>query len=270
MEFEHFLREVCPPLDLDWRKYRRRAARRRVDRRLLELGLGDYAAYLEVIRGETGEARELADRMRITVSRFFREGQCWEEFASTVLPGLPEGKNRGEVLNIWSAGCCGGEEPYTLAVTILEQYRNEKDFPETAILATDIDEASLQRAGRATYERASIREVPVDLLRRHFLKDDNTWRPVKEAVALITFSRHNLMEDPPPEGMDLICCRYFVFTYYLGQRRREAALRLYQALRPGGILMVGRKEREAVGDLFQPLTKQRTGVFFRKSASPTA
>ena len=73
LNFDEFLKLACPPLDLQWRKYRRRAARHRVRARMDELGLGEYGDYLAILREDSQEASSLADLMRVTVSRFFRE-----------------------------------------------------------------------------------------------------------------------------------------------------------------------------------------------------
>ena len=114
MDFDDFLRAVCPSLDLQWRKYRRRAARYRVLGRIRELGLEDFPSYLKYLENHPEESDTLADRMLVTVSRFFRDRACWLRLADEVLrPGLAAG---GGPYRAWSTGCCGGEEPYTLGM----------------------------------------------------------------------------------------------------------------------------------------------------------
>lgn len=81
-----------------------------------DLGLKDYGAYLDLLRRDPGEAAGLADRMRITVTRFFRERERWDILVDRVLPGLVAALGEGGRLRVWSAGCCGGEEPCTLAM----------------------------------------------------------------------------------------------------------------------------------------------------------
>src|SRR5689334_2805390 len=115
MTFERFLQESGPGLDLVWRKYRRRSSRHRVNARLLELGLEGYRDYLERIRSDAKEAALLPDLLRVTVSRFFREQKQWLELKDHVLPELIATISGVRPLSIWSAGCCGGEEPFTLA-----------------------------------------------------------------------------------------------------------------------------------------------------------
>jgi len=264
MRFDQFLKEVCPPLDLEWRKYRRRAARHRVEERMGELGLADYASYLERIRSDAGEAAGLAERMRITVSRFFRERERWETLRQIVLPRLLLEKGPDEPLRIWSAGCCGGEEPYTLALLWQEHFRNRYPGRPVEILGTDIDAASLERARQAVYEPGSVREIPKPVLQRYFRRENRLWHLDERVKTLVRFAERDLMHSSPPHGMDLICCRYLVFTYYRGRRRFEAARRLWQALRPGGALMIARKEDlGAAAELFEPWPEAE-GVFCQR------
>jgi chemotaxis methyl-accepting protein methylase len=85
--------------------------------------------------------------------------------------------------------------------------------------------------------------VPTVLRRRHFHRQDHLWRLDVAIAGQVRFAAHNLMTDPLPTDIDLILCRYLAFTYYQGERRLLAGRRLWQALRPGGALMIGRKEQ---------------------------
>ncbi len=155
--FDAFLARACPGLDLEWRKYRRCEARRAVNERLRELGLPDYQAYLGLLRRDPGEAAGLADRMRITVTRFFRERERWQIPAERILPELVAAAPPRRTVRAWSAGCCGGEEPYALAIVWLERIAPVAPDATLEILATDIDEPSLARAreGVSRAERAA-------------------------------------------------------------------------------------------------------------------
>ena len=249
MDFDAFLREVCPGLDLSWRRYRRRQARRRVLERVAELGLPGLEAYRDLLHRNPAEAAGLADLMRVTVSRFFRERERWQALADHVLPRVAgEG---GPVVRVWSVGCCGGEEPYTLVILWHERGLSGRPLE---VLATDIDRASLERAREARYETGSLREVPPEVRARWFVREGRGWRLRPEAREPVRFLRHNLMQDPAPRGMDLVLCRYLVFTYYRGDRRARAARKLWRSLRPGGALLIGRKEGPGPRDLqgFEP------------------
>lgn len=253
MRFNEFLKVACPEQELAWRKYRRREARRRVEARMQQLALPDYAAYLERLQGDFAEADGLAEQMRVTVSRFFREQERWQELAREVLPSLLANKPSRAPLRTWSAGCCGGEEPYTLA--LLWRAELQKSFPEhkVEILATDIDTQSLARARRGVYEHGSVREVPPPLLQRYFHKENNSWHLAERVKQMVQFVKADIFRSPPPKNLDLVCCRYLAFTYFTGQRRLDAARVLHQALCPEGVLMIARKEELGIAaGLFEP------------------
>ncbi len=264
MDFDRFLQHACPPLDLDWRKYRRRAARHRLNRRMSELDIRDYPSYLDLLREDQLESERLADLMRVTVSRFFRDRRCWSDLAIKVLPAFMALKPVSKTLRVWSAGCCGGEEPYTVGLVWLEYLYPL--FPDSAvdILATDIDDSSLDRASKGMYARGSLRETPPEILRRWFRKDGGLWLINEHVKKLVRYEKRNLMEDQPPSEMDLILCRYLAFTYYRGERLLQAARRLHEALAPGGLLMIG--SREALDEKIEYLFEKwpDTGCLYRK------
>ncbi|OGU05064.1 MAG: hypothetical protein A2075_17690 [Geobacteraceae bacterium GWC2_58_44] len=243
MTFDRFLQQIAPLQGLAWRKYRRRSARHRVEARIRELGLHGFEAYFDHLRYHPEERPGLADLMRVTVTRFFREREQWRTLAETVLPAVIAGKPEAEAFRAWSAGCCGGEEPYTLAMVWLESIAPLHPGRALDLIATDIDQASLERAAAARYESSSLHEVPPDSRARFFTRENRLWSVAGEVKGVVRLERRNLMSDPLPLGMDLVLCRYLAFTYYRGERLLAATLRLREALRPGGVLMVGRKEQ---------------------------
>lgn len=267
MKYDSFIKELCPGLDLQWRKYRRRAAKHRLDARMKELGIDRYDDYLHLVRSDPEEAAGLPDLMRVTVTRFFREKRGWDELRDRLLPLIVEQTGSGGAIRAWSAGCCGGEEPYSLAILwlhyLLPLYPNRK----LEIIATDIDLDSLERAAAGLYGHQSLREVPHELRDRWFSREGEQWRLNDEPRALVSFRQSNLMTDQPPLGMDLVLCRYLPFTYYHGARLGAAAARLRDALRPEGVLMVGAKEALVPPALqyFEPFAE--SGFFYRRKST---
>jgi chemotaxis protein methyltransferase CheR len=264
LTFDRFLQDACPPLDLEWRKYRRRSARHRVDARLRELGIDNYFDYLAIVRSDAREAELLPDLMRVTVSRFFRDEKEWRALKDLIFPGVMAASSGSGMFRVWSAGCCGGEEPFSLTLLWLEYMLPLHPDWSLEILATDIDEASIERARRATYRLESLREVPADIRNRWFSREKSLWHLDEKARALVRFEKGNLIADPPPTKIDLVLCRYLVFTYYTGERLLAAARRLRDSLHQGGVLMVGAKEvvPAPVLELFDPVPGTR--VFYRR------
>jgi len=254
MNFDTFLRNAAPVSGINWRKYRRRAAQRQVKTRMEMLGLATLEDYLDRLISDQEERAHLPDLMRITVSRFFREKEYWQVLAKTVLHELLVGREDLTPFRIWSAGCCGGEEPYTIAMVWIEAVASSYPGRPVEIVASDIDLASLERARTGRYDSGALREVPYKTRERFFIPDGRAWRIDDQVRELVRFERRNLMCDPLPCDVDLVLCRYLVFTYYEGERLRAAMARLWNVLRPGGALMTGRKEHlpEEASTMFEP------------------
>ncbi len=263
MNFDRFLREAAVPEDLEWRKYRRHSARHRVEQRIAALGLDGFAAYLDLLRSAPEERAGLADLMRVTVSRFFRDREEWRTLAEEILPALLA-ENEGRPIRSWSAGCCGGEEPYTLAMVWLGYLAPTHPGRSIEIIASDIDEASLERARTASYDIGSLREVPSETLARYFTRQRGRWNLSGEVREVVHLERRNLMCDLIPSGLDLVLCRYLAYTYYRGERLHAATVRLWESLGPGGVLMIGKKERLPLWSsaLFTPWPG--CGAFYRR------
>jgi len=236
MEFAEFLRRVLPPLGLAPKPHHRRALRRKLARRLEGLGLSEWADYAALVERDAAERAALAPLLTVTISRFWRNRAFWECLAEIVLPGLCA----GEEPRAWSCGCASGEEPYSLAIL----WREVCSQRPLNLLATDLDPAVLARAAEGLYQAGSLRELPPPLRERYFAQELGGLRLGPEIRAAVTFRRHDLLREEMPEGgFDLILCRNLAFTYFGPRAQVEVARRLAAALRPGGWLAVGRKER---------------------------
>jgi len=252
MHYDAFCRKALPPLGLNWRKYRRRQSRRGVEARMRELGLAGYADYLSYLHEHPEEAGGLAERMRVTVSRFFRERECWDALARIVLPVLAG--SAGGRIRVLCVGSCGGEEPYTLAILWRERLAQQYPDLNLEILALDVDEDNIARASAGRYPPGSLKEMAPEARGRWFVPDGPAMILDHEIRAMVRFAVHDLEEGDLPGGVDLVLCRYLAFTYFTGARLARAAARLHKALAPGGALMIGRRENVPPGlwALFTP------------------
>lgn len=255
MHFDHFIRAACAGRDLEWRKYRR-ASRKRVLERITSLGLTGYADYLHYLKSHPEEADNLPNLLRVTVSRFFRDRECWQELAEKVIPGLIS-QSRGTTLQALSIGACGGEEPYSLALIWAEHI--QPAFPEysLAITAMDLDFPSLARAWEAWYQDSTLREVPEEIKARWFLPEKGGYRLHPMIRDMVEFRQLDLLKDPLPGNQDLILCRYLVFTYFRAELERTVSLKLSRALQDRGVLMIGTKE--VLGPMAEGVFKVQAG-----------
>jgi chemotaxis protein methyltransferase CheR len=227
--------------------YKPNCLRRRLAVRMRARGVHTYPEYARVLEADADEYDRLLDALTINVTKLFRNREAWDSLATRFLPDL--WRERDGALRCWSAGCATGEEPYTLAILLLEHARRVGGTARRCVVdATDLDPAVLARARAGRYRAAAFEEAPPDLTGRYF--DPGDERAVATSVReLVTFSQHDMLcQAPPASPYDIVVCRNVVI--YFGRPTQE---RLYHAfadvLRPGGILMLGKVETLVGGDV---------------------
>jgi chemotaxis protein methyltransferase CheR len=246
MDFESFIKEAAPLLDLQWRRFKRGGVKRRVERRIAELGLATFEGYLVKIGKDPEEKTRLSQILTVTITRFFRDKKVFDILESSILPTVV-GQKGGDDFKIWSIGCANGEEPYSLSILWKERF--EKRFPQIrlTLLATDVNEKLLKRAREGRYKESSLREVPERILQRFFKIEDGFYildRSVRESVE---FKKHDILREEPFSGLDIIFCRNLAFTYFSKDCQRSVLKKVAASLKENGCLVIGKEE-------FLPLT----------------
>lgn len=224
----------------------------RLMKRLRILGLdtfSDYCEYLFSTEGQAAEVPHLADAVTTNKTEFFREPKALDHLAGQVLPELVAAREIGvrRRLNVWSAGCATGEEPYTLAMILNEFMVRYPGFRlDYLILATDLSTKALNTAKIAIYPEEAIETIPEDLRSKYLLRSrDRSRRLIRiipELRAKVRFARLNLMEDFGfKEMMDIIFCRNVII--YFDQPTQEKLFdRFCRQLSPGGYIFIGHSE----------------------------
>jgi len=223
----------------------------RLGKRLRYHGLTDYSDYYDLVSENDPDGVELVEMINaITTNKtsFFRESHHFDFLADTVFPDFLRNSSAGggRVMRIWSAGCSTGQEPYTLAMSIREFFGTNSGL-EFNILATDIDTNVLNRAQQGIYNEEQIADVPLELLRKYFLKgkDDKAGlaKVGKDLQSIIHFERLNLFDPawPMKDPLDIIFCRN-VIIYFNRDTQKSLIKRMVGKLRPGGYLMLGHSE----------------------------
>jgi chemotaxis protein methyltransferase CheR len=214
--------------------------------RVQDLGLDSFAAYVDLATSAlAGEERDrLISCLTTNTTHFYRESYHFDYFAQQILPDIAARGRAGERIRIWSAGCSTGEEPFSIAMCLLQ------GFPDAAahdvkILATDIDRAVLARAAAASYPPGSLRDVPKALIDSCFDAVPGTDHRMPKAPirAMVTFRPLNLIEPWPFRGrFDVIFCRN-VAIYMDADTQEQIWTGFHRVLRPGGHLFIGHSER---------------------------
>jgi chemotaxis methyl-accepting protein methylase len=241
MDFDQFLKEAASPIGLQWRLFQRRGIRRKVERRIVEIGLSHFDEYLLKIQKDPEEKSHLSKILTVTISRFFRDKEVFDTLATHVLPAILKSSIKSD-LNIWSIGCASGEEPYSFSLLWKDKF--EKDFPAVrlSILSTDINEKMLRRAEEGRYKKSSLRETPQEVLENFFKKEDGLFVLNPSVKKSVEFKMHNILREEPFPGMDIIFCRNLAFTYFSKESQVRVLKKFGFSLNEKGYLVIGKDE----------------------------
>lgn len=198
-----------------------------------------------VLADKTGEATTLLlNKLTTNHTYFMRESQHFNMFRNEVLPYLETTLQAKKDLNIWSAGCSSGEEPYTLAMIIADYFGINKTEWDTRILATDISTQVLEKAVNGIYKKEDIETLPKRWQSRYFEELTNgNYKIIQKINREVIFKRFNLMGErfPFKRKFHVIFCRN-VMIYFDSDTKKELVNRFYEYTEDGGYLFIGHSE----------------------------
>jgi len=226
-------------------EHKRELLTARLSRRIRTLGMVRFGQYLALVESEPQERVEMLDRLVTNETRFFREPAQFEFLETTILPRwLAEAAEQGRPrrVRVWSAGCSTGQEPYSIAMTLLANLEGW----DIEVLATDISGRALRQAMAGVWPVEKAPEIPEKYLKAYMLRGVRSQSGVMSACdaarAVIRFQRLNLHEELPELGaFDLIFCRN-VLIYFDVASRTQAVTRILARLAPQGYLFLGHSE----------------------------
>jgi chemotaxis protein methyltransferase CheR len=234
-------RKLLYYLDRPWAGYRkvRKGVKKRVRRHMEQLGCRTIEAYLKRLEVHPEEKVHCERCLIVTISRFFRDAQLWRVLEDRLLPQLISDVE--PPIRIWSAGCAGGEEPYSLAIL----WNLIGGPPTLQLLATDINASCLDRAREGVFGRSSLHELPGHLRSTYFRpqKGDRQFCIIKGKLAPIQWQTYSFLHSPPPGKFHMVLLRNNLLTYHQGYQLRVAFDRILSVLTPGGYLVVGSHEK---------------------------
>jgi len=207
-------------------------------------GFKDYYHFLRYNRGKDQEISDIMDLLTTNETYFFREAFQLKAFTDEIIPDiLAEKEKRGDrSLRIWSAGCSSGEEPYTIAMLLLEMGFSKGWRVE--IIGADISHRVLQQARKAVYGKSSFRATDEAYIRRYFREQEGGYKIADEVKELVTISHLNLFDQNRLAllgRMDIIFCRN-VIIYFDQIAKKKVIEVFYRTLREGGYLLLGHSE----------------------------
>ena len=218
----------------------------RLAKRIRTLRLADFAAYVSLVGTPEGKDERINMLAALTtnVTRFFREPHHFDLLRTQILEPLAASVKAGARLRLWAAGCSTGQEPYSMAMTVLSVIP-EATRLDVKILATDIDPNVVQTGRNGIYNDDNVSPVPKEMRDRHLKRDRESgdWMVSPELRSLITFNELNLIGDWPIKGkFDAIFCRNVVI-YFEEPTQERIWGRYRQLMQPHARLYIGHSER---------------------------
>ena len=218
----------------------------RLAKRLRVLGLRSFREYCALVDGADGvdERQAMTAALTTNVTRFYREPHHFDDLRDRVMPALAARARAGGRVRLWSAACSNGQEPYSMALTVLSVLPEAADL-DVRILATDIDPNMVAQGHAGVYSEDLLEPAPATLWRKYFNRADErgAWSAGDQLRRLVSFRELNLIGDWPMRGkFDVIFCRNVVI-YFDDATQERVWSRFTPLMTPGATLYIGHSER---------------------------
>lgn len=239
-DFERFRALIYDESGIHFSESNRTILESRLKERLRIAKLETVGEYYRFVRSDQEELKVLLDAVTTNLTRFFRNAAHWETFEKFVLPDLIDHKKKtgNRRVKVWSAGCSTGEEPYTIAMELLEFL--PPGF-EIEILASDLSLKSVLTGQQGYYAESRVNGIPEKYLAKYFDKQAGGYQAKDTLKNLIKFDYHNLKHDSGQRNLDVIFCRN-VLIYFDEAAQKAVIDRFWEAMASHSFLFIGHSE----------------------------
>jgi chemotaxis protein methyltransferase CheR len=217
---------------------------RRLADRIAATGVASFAAYMAMLRLGGAETERLINSFTVNETYYYREDHQLRCLSRSLLPEIVQRRSAGDLVRIWSVPCSTGEEPYSIAIWLLENWALV-DAYHIEIVGSDIDTRALADAVVGKYGERALSRLPSEVVSRYFEPArDNNMRIIQDLRESVKFTQANIVDmlSSGAQGrFDIVFCRN-VLIYFDDASRLAAAENLYRALNPGGFLCLGHSE----------------------------
>jgi chemotaxis protein methyltransferase CheR len=249
-----------------------RSKRYFVDKRLVErivaTGTGTFRGYFTLLRFQTSgeELQQLTNSMTVNETYFLREEYQFKCLVDSILPQIVHHRAGADAIRIWCIPSSSGEEPYSVAMYLLENWPGIDEW-SVEIISSDIDTSVLRRARAGRYSARSTQYLPEPWLKKYFKSVGEEYQLCDDLREAVEFTRVNLAEPADTlsyRNFDVIFCRNLLI-YFDDASRKTASETFYEALNPGGYLCLGHSESMSrISSLFE-VRKFPEAIVYRKS-----
>jgi len=243
-----------------------------VDKRLVErieaTGTGSFRGYFTMLRFQASgdELQQLTNIMTVNETYFLREEYQFKCLVDSILPQIVHRRTGADPIRIWCIPSSSGEEPYSVAMFLLENWPGIKEW-DVEIISSDIDTSILRRARAGRYSARSVQYIPDPWLKKYFKSVGDEYQLCDDLRQAVEFTRVNLAEPADTlsyRNFDVIFCRNLLI-YFDDASRKTASETFYEALNPGGYLCLGHSESMSrISSLFE-VRKFPEAIVYRKT-----
>ena len=234
--FPELLEKIHMEAGWDFRHYKKTSLKRRISLRLNAHNISSYKDYHSVLDSNPQEYARLLSTITIKVSEFFREPKVFDLLRELITPFFSSDKG----LRAWSCACAHGEEAYSLGILLADSLGEEK-LGNVRIFATDIDEGAIDIARKGVYREEYLENLSNGVREKNFISSDGGYKVKYGIRNLVRFGRLDIVKDAPISKIDIILCRNLLI-YFEKELQNRVLEKLDFALKPGGILVLGRAE----------------------------
>jgi chemotaxis methyl-accepting protein methylase len=236
-------------LNIDISIYDSTFLKKTINKRLTEKGIVFFEDYFKILENNNRELEELNILFHVNFSRFFRNSLSFNFLGSVLLPKLLQSKQiNKQTLRIWSAGCATGEEPYSIALLLIDIQKRLNINQTIDIIATDVEDGYLEKARRGNFGKSSLQNIPLKYLEKYFIVENDIYSINDSVKKLVLFEKYDITDKKsfsPPAGIfgnfDLISCRNVLI--YMNEENQQLIFgKIYKALEKGAILLLGKSE----------------------------
>lgn len=239
-EFEQFRSIIYKESGITFSDTNRSILVSRLNERLRDTGLPSVQDYYTKIISDPEEMKVMLDSVTTNLTRFFRNQAHFDTLINYVVPEIIKlKKSKGDTcINVWSAGCSTGEEPYTIAMVLKEVLPPPFKFK---IIASDLSLKSLLVGKLGLYPASRVSGIPENYLDKYFTKTPNGYQAKPELMSNISFDYHNLKHDSGARNLDIVFCRN-VLIYFDEKAQLEVINHFWDAMAPHSFLFIGHSE----------------------------
>ena len=246
-------------------------AERRVAQRMAATGAETFESYYARLGLEPAEVEALVNAFTINETYFYREKHQLQALSASLLPIVTAGRTPGDTVRIWSMPCSSGEEPYSIAIWLLENWPLV-DAYNIEIVGSDIDTAVVDAAREGLYGERALSRLSADVRARYFeAADSERWELISDLRESVRFTTTNLVDAASVAAQGrfhIVFCRNLLI--YFDERSRGMAMEnLYNAIAPGGFLLLGPTESLTKVNDRLVATRFKEGVAYRKPVDAT-